>query len=271
MTEFKIYNCLRSGAISEVRNVKSTYIHSRTLLIQDPYNRKIWLLHGLEVDSEIKRLSSFSADELVNKLGYSLEVVSGLDFDDKTMYFLDIETNKKDTRPALKTKPGPTTTTKKMAKPDKSVSVTKETSKKTVDDLLKSIPTQRKTKHETPQIKETARIDSKVEELRQTIPAPSKKTLPVNDIREEPLLKAEMTKVGPVIEEFQISYYEKSGGSNYILVEELDRAIENSDDFDIIINHVSLINELVKSGAGKEEASNKLHNSVDHLIDKFFK
>ncbi|MHA2092196.1 MAG: hypothetical protein ACW98K_15190, partial [Candidatus Kariarchaeaceae archaeon] len=146
------------------------------------------------------------------------------------------------------------------------------TSNKSVDDLLKSIPTQpKKTKPEIPLVKETASMDSKVEQLRKTIPAPSKKTLPVNGISEEPLLKAEMTKVGPVIEEFQISYYEKSGGSNYILVEELDRAIENSDDFDVIINHVSLINELVKSGAAKEEASNKLHSSVDRLVDKFFK
>ena len=67
MVEFKVFNCLRSGAIQEVRNIKSTYAQNRTLLIQDPYNKKLWLLHGSKVNSETRRLSKFSLDELKEK------------------------------------------------------------------------------------------------------------------------------------------------------------------------------------------------------------
>ncbi len=93
MSELKIYNCLKSGGTSKLRNVKSTYSDNRTLIIQDPINKKLWLLHGTSVDEEIKRLSSFSLDEINSNLGgnYTVEIIEGANFNNKIDFFLNFE------------------------------------------------------------------------------------------------------------------------------------------------------------------------------------
>ncbi|MHA2250558.1 MAG: hypothetical protein ACXAD7_09350 [Candidatus Kariarchaeaceae archaeon] len=274
MTDIKIFNCQKSGSISELRNVKSTYTDNRTLLIQDSLNKKLWLLHGPAVDSEIKRLSSFSADELNDELNYPIEVVEGADFKDKCDYFLNIkDLGSLDTpspqKQEIKKPKGDRETVKPVIQQKKTTTAPKkkvqqQPPEKSVQELRTTIPTAAKSQ---PAVKPQ---DKSVQQLRSTIPTTSTINLPEVADEIEILPVGDKVDTGPMVEDFQIAYYEASGGSNYILIEELDKAFKNSDDLESIVNHVSMINELVKKQTKKVQAKKLLSTSLDDLINTLF-
>ena len=88
---------------------------------------------------------------------------------------------------------------------------------------------------------------------------------------EEPVefvLKADV-QTGPLIDDFNIAYYEKSGGSNFVLVEELHESFA-SDHFEKLSEFVKLINKLKLEKYTRTQAKANLNSEYNKLIDSLF-
>ncbi|MFV2014016.1 MAG: hypothetical protein ACC656_01185, partial [Candidatus Heimdallarchaeota archaeon] len=99
-----------------------------------------------------------------------------------------------------------------------------------------------------------------------SLPTPSKKTtlgIAKGDLHDDDDGSVRM------VEEFQIAYYEASGGDK-LIVEELDESISKGIGYDKLVGHIRLINELVKSKASATNAKDVLEKSIDELIITLF-
>lgn len=76
---------------------------------------------------------------------------------------------------------------------------------------------------------------------------------------------------GQIIDEFQITYYDKSGGSNFLLIEELDKGITKTHEYTQIKNLIAAINDLVANNATQLTASKILKNQLAILIKTIYR
>ena len=100
-----------------------------------------------------------------------------------------------------------------------------------------------------------------------SIPSPPS-TIVTEEEPVEFVLKADI-QTGPLIDDFNIAYYEKSGGSNFVLVEELHESFA-SDHFEKLSEFVKLINKLKLEKYTRTQAKANLNSEYNKLIDSLF-
>ena len=74
---------------------------------------------------------------------------------------------------------------------------------------------------------------------------------------------------GPIIEEFQINYYEQTGGSNFMLMEEMHPSFD-SKQFASIEKFVKSLNEFKEEGLQQTQAKKKLQRKLTYLVKSLY-
>ncbi len=109
-----------------------------------------------------------------------------------------------------------------------------------------------------------------IDKLKKSIPSP--KVKPTKTKLPPTLIpKAIEVDTTPMIEDFQIAYYEKTGGKNYIIVEQLNEKINNMAQFNSIIGFLNEINFLLEKQADPDLARETLERELNNIIEEIFK
>ncbi|MHA2028434.1 MAG: hypothetical protein ACXAC2_13300 [Candidatus Kariarchaeaceae archaeon] len=272
--EIEFYNILKSGNYDKMRATSSTFNDRRRIVVYNPFAKELWMLNGSSLDSEILRLTDYAMNKLKKdlKVRHRVKVVKPDEAQSQFNRLLNLAKNpelaEEDAEKGKKAKKTTKKATKKAAKkatkkPAKKVSkkptkkVTKKTAKKIVEKEIEMVPPKPKRKP-LPTV-----VPSTIPKVK--LPSPSTKStmgIAKGDLHddEEPV---------QMVEEFQIAYYEASGGAK-LLIEELEESITEGAGYDKLVDHIQLINELVKSKSSNNEAKVKLEKSITSLTNALF-
>ncbi len=235
MIEYVFYNVKSSGEMEEVNKKKSAFNTRRTIVVQDPFDRTIWIVHGTNVSDKVRSKATMKAKELNGKLGFQFRIVE-VDMDKRNEQIAEL--------------------LKKKGK----------TSKLTLEELqvhdgngAKELRFKRE--EGTMQEKTSTQMSKPVTE------APKRPPVIVKDTKEIPkavapvkrgekiLPKGDLDKGGPMIEEFQITFDDSGDGLG---------------DLGGVVELLTVLDRLSKSNASKEVARKELHSIVDEIVDRYF-
>lgn len=265
-SKITFYYLHKSGASEKIRYTSSMYRPNRSILVQDDHNSIIWIFHGPNTHSETIRLENYGIEEVNLMLKYRVVKIGHDEIEDVLRNIVAIYKNSKDKDADifLKTIIGAESAAKlkKKEKPSESMetrslkpmsAATLPVSKKVI--AKKSAPSPTESKIAKPP-------------GYSAIPAPPSSMEKETDDHSEFVLKADF-QTGPIIDSFNIAYYEKSGGSNFVLVEELHESFK-SEHFEKLSNFVKLINKLKLEKYTRTQAKANLNSEYNKLIDDLF-
>ncbi len=243
-----------------MRATNSTFNDRRRIVVYNPFGKELWQLNGSSLDSEILRLTDYAMENLKKhlKVRHRVKVVKPQDSQEKFVFLLNLAKNPELAESMVDDKKKPKKTTKKAKK------VTKKSTKKAT--------------------KKTTKKDTKVKEV--AIEKTPPKKLPRAEPSSVPQIKlATKTKQSTLgvpkgdldddgsavkmVEEFQIAYYDVSGGGT-LLIEELEGSISEGKGHESLVTHIKLINDLVKSNSSIANAKEELQESIEKLVDALF-
>lgn len=295
------YNIKRNGTASEIRFVRSTISHDRLILIKDSVNLKMYVFYGKNIHSETKRLGAYTVEELLED-GYELIEVGIGDWDSTKDMIYSMIKNPNATTISEQIKETKTEPIKDSHEIEQKVNTT--TIKKKKKDEIKTpkmglfeATTQEEIEAIRMKIKEEASEEEKLQakyniqkagghaplppqEILQDqanlkikksdeIPMPARKFQTPKNLDAQFMPKAEYS-AGPMIAHFQISYYEKSGGTNYILIHELNEKI-GDEQFELIKDFIQVIDDMSKDDTSKDIARQVLAEKLDTIINHIYR
>lgn len=259
--EIEFYNILKSGAYEKMRVTKFSFKDTRRIVVYNPFAKELWQLNGSNLHPELIRLTDYAMNLLKKdlKVRHRIKVVKSEDSLAKFEYLLNLAKN-----PELAEKEAKAPGKKPTKKPSKKA--TKKAAKKpTKKKVVKKVQKEevKKESKKSPKKKLPRAEPSSVPQI--NLPTPSKKsTLGI--------AKGDLDDDGsPVkmVEEFQIAYYDASGGAK-LLIEELEDSISEGEGHTSLVSHIQLINELVKSKSSNANARKELEKSILELTDALF-
>ncbi|MCE7736912.1 MAG: hypothetical protein GPJ54_18655 [Candidatus Heimdallarchaeota archaeon] len=246
-----------------MRATKSSFNDTRRLVIYNPFAKELWMLNGHQLHSEILRLTDYATDSLKKhlKVRHRMKMVDPDESQEKFDFLLNLSKNP-ELAESLAASPKTTKkgkkVTKKAAKKATKKATKKVSKKSTEKDVEK--PAKATTKRKPLPRVETSTIPQV------SLPKPStKSTLGIakGDLHSDDDDAVQM------VEEFQIAYIEASGGAK-LLIEELESSISEGAGYDKLVDHIQLINELVKSKSSNSSARDQLAESIIGLTDALF-
>ncbi len=264
-SKITFYYLHKSGAAEKIRYTSNMYRPNRSIMIQDDQNSVIWILHGPDTHLETIRLENYGIEEINLMLKHKVVKISHDEIEDVLERIVAIYKNSKDkdANIFLKSKIGadPPVKLKSVEIPSESVET------RTLKPMAAEPITSKKVVAKKPS------PVSKVSKLKSvpglsSIPAPPSSIDKEKSDHTEFVLKADV-QTGPIIDEFHIAYYERSGGSNFVLVEELHDSF-GSEHFEKLSEFVKLINKLKLEKYTRTQAKANLNAEYNKLIDTLF-
>ncbi len=171
MITYKLLNVKSDGTVEEVEAKKNAFNSRRALLVQDPYEKKIWIFKGSAAAKKTKDMAEIKAKELNGTFGFKFRIEEIPASKRKELVNELIEKAKKEDGIDIE---------------DLKVKKEKKKSEKKKPKKAKKIPT-----------KEPKGIPKAV--------------APVKGKGKSIIPKGDLEKEGPMIEEFQIAFAEGSG------------------------------------------------------------
>ncbi len=294
-----VYNIQRNGNASEVRFVKSTITNSRLIVVKDDINKKMYVFYGAQIHPETKRLGGYTIDDM-NKSNYELIEVSKSDWKDKKNYLFELSRNPKlveakgkvevikPKKKEIKEKVAEKIDDKVIERVDDKKEATKfgmAKTQKEIEIIRQKIKDEASEAEKIEAKKNIAKVGhapvaptieikpkKKLSSIPQTkIPMPPETLNTPSELDNQFMLKGDISEGNDLmIDQFQISYYDRSGGSNYILIQELSDKIDGSQ-FDQIRELVNSINELCDRDSTQLTAQKILTKQLDKMIKIVFR
>ena len=284
------YTIQRDGSARETRFVRSTISNDKLVLIRDDTSKKLWIFTGKSINNEIKRLSSFGIDDLNNDLKYEIVEVEQDEWNQMRDSLFELSKNPQEVKSDNKvevTNEASNSTTSESTSPSESESQISDIERPKPG--FAPLPTSRKPMVKSPEPVEMEKYTEptpqkpvtkpKAKPIPQTekksvtkpfIPQPSR-VQPTPETANEAFNPKAEGSTGPMIEEFQIAYYEASGGENFLLIEELSKRLSNNHEFLQIADLIRSINELCDRDATQLTAKKVLSKQLDILIKTIYR
>lgn len=241
----KLYNLTRTGGLQDILISKSAFKPNRLLAFLDPYKKRIYLIYGTKINSEVMRLKDYAIEDLNNELNYKI-----------------IEVKNEDEIKQLK---ATIFDLKKNPPSDPNKIIFQEISS---EEIITSESVNQARSKDT----ELGRKIFPVQPTR-TILVKTKDTVPKPFIKSDYLeetayrLKGDEDE-GPIMDEFGISFYESTENGNHenVLTITIDPIAR-----EWLIEHVSLINSVLRDKPSKTHAKKILRGSIYELLDELWK
>ncbi|MCH8907670.1 MAG: hypothetical protein IH840_11315, partial [Candidatus Heimdallarchaeota archaeon] len=81
---------------------------------------------------------------------------------------------------------------------------------------------------------------------------------------------ADQEDTGPIVDDFQIAYFEASGGKKFIVMQEFDNVLKGDTDFKMLEAHIALINDLLNDKTSHKDAKAVLTKSINNIVENLF-
>lgn len=268
-SKITFYYLHKTGTSEKIRYSLSMYKPNRSLMVQDDENSVLWILHGPDTSSETIRLAHYGIEEVNLMLKHKVVKIGHDEIEEILEKLIVFYKNSKDKEADtfLKSKIGadPAVKLKKVEKPKEildSRTLKPMTTETNTESMKVSVAIESSQKPKQRKVKVTKPMSVSA------IPAPPSTIRRETDEPDQFILKGDI-QTGPIIDEFHIAYYEKSGGSNFVLVEELHESFE-SDHFVKLSDFVKLINKLKIEKNSRIQAKASLNAEYNKLIDTIF-
>ncbi|MCY3410954.1 MAG: hypothetical protein INQ03_04870 [Candidatus Heimdallarchaeota archaeon] len=299
----------RNGNANETRFTRSTISNERLVAVVDEVNQTLWVFNGKNIHSETKRLGAYTIDEINEKYKFEIKEISSSEWKEKSAYLYDLSKGKIDeekipqqdvieektvveekievkeeenlaekdleeSTPISDTEIDRITEQAKKQKEKYNLyGETEEEQAEAKSNLAKvgfaPLPTSRgieQTKYQDPYM-----IKKQTPRTPESIPAPAVEEPTKPELDEQFVLAGDRATGEVMIDQFQISYYEQSGGSNFILIKELTNKINNSSEFKHVEDFVEAINNLCERNATQLTAKKVLEKQLDVLIKTLYR
>lgn len=264
MSQVELYKAMSNGSAAKEFISKNTLKHTDRVFICKDFDKKVlWILPGEDVDSETMRLLEYAID-MVKDSNYKQINIAIEDREQLVTYIWGLKTNNVTNEDYIAKLLGHQDNGPKRREtmPQlRHVENQKSTDRATQIDASPK-PSHQETPKSQPKSSKTSPQYFTPKKVNPSIPAPPSikvKTQP------DPFILPGDLNTGPMIDEFQIAYYEQTHGQNFVLVEELDTSID-LEHFHLLQKHVKLLNKVLTGKISKLEGKQQLLDSIDNLL-----
>lgn len=296
----KAYNIQRNGVASEIRFTRSTISEDRLIVLIDEKNRKLWVFNGEKINNETKRLSKEAIEELNTMNNFEIVEISKFQWNERKDYLFKLSKDPSLEKIDLISRDVKSSIIKPSQTDSFEIKQAPSSDNQIILDTSSDIPSFGINEPDTPPVEK--KIAPKKLGLAPTPPSRKNLGKSISSMPVTPVIQPKPSKkinegiipqppetektpseldekfipvgdrgTGQIIDEFQITYYDKSGGSNFLLLEELDKGITKTHEYTQIKNLIAAINDLVANNATQLTASKILKNQLAILIKTIYR